>query len=227
MSNNEIAFFIGIFSSMHCIGMCGPLAFALPVKQGYKWLLIWDKLLYNFGRIVTYAFLGLLVGLLGKQLWLAGLQRWVSLLSGMLVIIVAIFKLLKVSSALQSMFIAQPLNRLLIALLKKNAGHFVIGVLNGFLPCGFVYLALAGAVGINGVTNAVEYMVCFGLGTMPLMLLFTIGTGFVTQALRKYVTKFVPYFMLFLGIWFMLRGLQLDIPYLSMPQATADSSICK
>jgi sulfite exporter TauE/SafE len=229
MNPNEIAFFIGLFSSVHCVGMCGPLAFAIPVKQGRPWLLLWDKLSYNFGRVVTYALLGLLVGLLGEQLWLSGLQRWISLITGVMVIITAVSKLTKFAT-LQNKLIARavsPLNRLLVLALQKGSGHFVVGLLNGLLPCGFVYLALAGAVGVRGVGSAIQYMFFFGLGTFPLMLLLTVGSGFINQGLRRSINRFAPYLMLFIGVWFMLRGLQLNVPYLSPPPVAANNSMCR
>src|SRR5580704_4242687 len=86
MNTSEIAFFIGLFGSVHCIGMCGPLAFAVPTVNNKWWLIVADKVIYNIGRTITYSFLGLLIGFIGKQLWLSGLQQGVSLVSGLLII---------------------------------------------------------------------------------------------------------------------------------------------
>src|SRR6202012_1275564 len=86
MSTSEIAFLIGLFGSVHCIGMCGPLAFAVPSFDRRWWRVVLDKISYNAGRIITYSFLGLIIGLLGRQLWLAGLQQGVSIVSGLLII---------------------------------------------------------------------------------------------------------------------------------------------
>src|ERR1700760_2968988 len=77
VSSNELAFFIGLFGSIHCIGMCGPLAFAIPVIENKWWLIVADKVLYNLGRIVTYTLLGLLMGFIGRQLWIFGLQQFI------------------------------------------------------------------------------------------------------------------------------------------------------
>ena len=167
MSNNEIAFFIGLFGSIHCIGMCGPLAFAISSFQSKWWLMVADKVLYNFGRVITYSFLGLLIGLVGKQLWLAGLQQSVSVLSGILIIIAGFSRLFKVKFA-QSRFmphLLNPVNRLLGYALKHKAGHLAVGVLNGFLPCGFVYFALVGAVNTSSPLASGQYMFWFGIGT--------------------------------------------------------------
>lgn len=228
MSNNAVAFFIGLFGSIHCIGMCGPLAFAIPLRGNDTWLLVWDKVLYNLGRVFSYALLGLITGLIGKQLWLAGLQQAVSILSGILVLLVALSRLLKWSAlnGKTGLVLLKPFHKLMAFALKNNAGHLVIGMLNGFLPCGFVYLALVGAVNTHSVSAAVQYMALFGLGTVPLMLIATISSGFLSKTVRRKMNRIIPYFMLCLGIWFMLRGLALNIPYLSPAKDRAGATIC-
>lgn len=217
MSNNEIAFFIGLFGSVHCIGMCGPLAFAVPASQNRWWYIVTDKLLYNTGRVITYAFLGLLIGFIGEQLWLYGLQQGISLVSGMLIIIAGFSRLFKLRliNAKWMPHMLTPVNKLLQYALQHRAGHLVIGLLNGFLPCGFVYLALVGAVNSSSPVNAAMYMFWFGAGTFPLMLAATISTGFLGAVVRRRINKAMPYLMVCLGFWFILRGLNLDIPYLS------------
>ncbi|WP_158826763.1 sulfite exporter TauE/SafE family protein [Mucilaginibacter lacusdianchii] len=209
MSSNEIAFFIGLFGSVHCIGMCGPLAFAVPVNGGGTWLLVWDKLVYNMGRTISYTFLGLLIGLIGKQLWLAGLQQWVSILSGILIIAAAATRLFKLSVGKGQMAakLLAPFNRLLGYALTRRSGHLIVGMLNGFLPCGFVYLALVGAVNTTSAVSAAQYMFWFGTGTLPLMLVATVSSGFAGPVLRRKFNYVIPYFMLCLGLWFVLRGL--------------------
>lgn len=228
MSPSQIAFFIGLFGSVHCIGMCGPLAFAIPVNHSSFWLLLWDKLVYNLGRTISYATLGLITGLIGKQLWLSGLQQGVSIISGILVLLAAGSRLwkLKIRNKSSGNWLLKPFNALLTYALQHRAGHLAIGLLNGFLPCGFVYLALIGAVNTSSVGASVQYMIWFGLGTLPLMLAVTVGSGFVNQGVRRKMNRMVPYFMLCLGVWFLLRGLALDIPYLSPPSA-GGTVICK
>jgi sulfite exporter TauE/SafE len=228
MSSNEIAFFIGLFGSVHCIGMCGPLAFAVPSFHSSWWLVVADKFTYNAGRVITYSFLGLLIGLLGRQLWLAGLQQGVSVLSGALIITAGLSRLFKVKFT-QSRFMPKvlaPVNRLLNYALKHKAGHLAVGMLNGFLPCGFVYLALVGAVNTASPASAAQYMFWFGVGTFPLMLLATVSSGFIGPVLRRRINKGMPYLMVCLGFWFLLRGMGLDIPYLSPAKQAAGITVC-
>ena len=225
MSSNQIAFFIGLFGSVHCIGMCGPLAFAVPTFDNRWWRIVIDKVTYNAGRVITYTLLGLLIGLLGRQLWLAGLQQGVSVVSGLLIIGAGFSRLIKVKFSKSTLItkLLAPFNRLISYALRHKAGHFTIGILNGFLPCGFVYLALIGAVNTPSPYSSAQYMFWFGVGTFPLMLLATVSSGFIGPIFRLRINSIMPYLMVFLGCWFVLRGLGLDIPYLS--PAKQDSGI--
>jgi sulfite exporter TauE/SafE len=228
MSSNQVAFFIGLFGSVHCIGMCGPLAFAIPSFHERWWLVVTDKFIYNAGRVITYSFLGLLIGVIGKQLWLAGLQQNVSILTGILIITAGFSRLFKIKF-MQSRFMPKvltPVNRLINYALKHKAGHLAIGMLNGLLPCGFVYLALAGAVNTNSPFSSAQYMFWFGVGTFPLMLLATVSSGFIGPAVRRRINKGMPYLMVCLGLWFVLRGLSLDIPYLSPAKQSTGINVC-
>lgn len=228
MSTNQIAFFIGLFGSVHCIGMCGPLAFAVPSFHERWWLVVADKFIYNAGRVITYTLLGLLIGVLGRQLWLAGLQQSVSIISGLLIITAGFSRIFKVRFS-RSKFATRslvPVNRLISYALRHKAGHFALGMLNGFLPCGFVYLALIGAVNASSPTASAQYMFWFGAGTFPLMLLATVSTGFIGLPLRRRINRVMPYLMVCLGLWFMLRGLELNIPYLSPAKQTSGAAIC-
>ena len=224
MSNNEIAFFIGLFGSVHCVGMCGPLALAVPSFQTGRWLIVFDKLLYNVGRVITYSFLGLLIGLIGKQLWLSGLQQGVSIVSGLLIILAGFSRIFKIHFPGSKLLL--PVNRLLNYALRHKAGHLVIGLLNGFLPCGFVYLALVGAINTSSPIAASAYMFWFGIGTFPLMLLAMVGSGFISPVVRRRINKGMPYLMVCLGLWFMLRGMGLNIPYLSPEKQASGTGVC-
>ncbi|HVW94526.1 MAG TPA: sulfite exporter TauE/SafE family protein [Mucilaginibacter sp.] len=227
MSPDQIAFFIGLFGSVHCVGMCGPLAFAVPSTQPGFWRMLVDKLTYNAGRVITYSALGLLIGLVGRQLWMAGLQQVISILSGGLIIAAGSSRLLKIKLA-QGRFI-KPfgwVNKQLIYALNHHAGHLYIGMLNGLLPCGFVYLALAGALNTSSPSLAAQYMFWFGIGTFPLMLAATLSAGFINPIVRKRINAIIPYFMICLGLWFILRGLALDIPYLSPAGQSQQTGVC-
>jgi sulfite exporter TauE/SafE len=229
MSSNAIAFFIGLFGSVHCVGMCGPLALAVPSFRNKWWLVVADKVLYNTGRIVVYSLLGFLIGLIGKQLWLLGLQQGISLISGGLIIMAGISRLYKIRLAKNNFLssILLPFNKLITYALKHNVGHFFIGMLNGLLPCGFVYLALVGAINTSSLQTAAAYMFWFGMGTFPLMLMAMVGSGFAGPAVRRYINRGIPYVMICLGFWFVVRGMNLNLPYLSPAKQTTGVSMCR
>ena len=224
MNIDKLAFMIGLLGSVHCIGMCGPLAFAVPsLKKGW-FFLVTDKLAYQFGRIIAYCLLGAVIGLIGEQIWLAGFQQGISILSGALIVMAACSRIFKLSFLKDNpSFMLGPFNSMFNYALKHKANHLIIGFINGFLPCGFVYLALAGALNTESIQNSVIYMFWFGMGTLPLMFIATIGIGFTGTIFRKKINRIVPYLMLCIGIWFILRGLTLDIPYLS-PASTGISN---
>jgi len=229
MSYNAVAFYIGLFGSIHCIGMCGPLAFAMPAAgKGSSWWLLLDKLIYQLGRITSYTVLGLIIGIVGKQIWLLGFQQGLSLISGLLIILAAIASWLKLSffRSGKAGKTFQAVNRLIGYALQHHWGHYAIGLLNGLLPCGFVYIALLGAVNTHNIISAGWYMVYFGLGTLPLMYLAAIGSGFISLQLRRKLNRAIPYVMVCLGFWFILRGLSLNVPYLS-PSINAGPATCR
>ena len=211
------AFTIGLFGSLHCVGMCGPIALALPYQGQSRWLAVWKVLLYNLGRTFTYIFLGLLIGLLGKGLFLAGMQRWLSIALGISLVIIAIFSIPVESRLLRSslvgrffFFIKSSLGRLL----KNNSSptFFQIGVLNGFLPCGLVYMAIVGAVTMGSTIGGATYMLLFGLGTIPLMLATAFAGQMVTIKVRNTLKRLYPVFLIALAALFIFRGLHFEIP---------------
>lgn len=228
MNHLQLAFIIGLFGSLHCVGMCGPLAFALPQQPEAKWVTVLKKLSYNIGRAIVYAFLGLLIGMLGKQLWLAGLQQGISILSGVLIVIAVLPKIIhyRETELYRPNRFTQTINQLIGKAIRNKAGHFYLGLLNGFLPCGFVYLGLATAINTNSAYQSALFMFVFGLGTTPLMLFAMLGVNFSKPAFRQRINRFLPYVTLCLGLWFIVRGLNLDIPYLSPKITGKEAVIC-
>lgn len=207
---------LGLVGSLHCAGMCGPLAMAVPVVGQGKAATIRSRLIYNLGRIATYALMGLIVGLLGEAFALAGIQRWVSLAAG-----VAILGGLLVSSRwLNGSGMTRWIARLKSgfgALLQRrsHASTALLGLLNGLLPCGLVYVACTAALASHAWWEGVGYMTLFGLGTLPMMFGFgLIGVRF-QNAIRFRMKSLVPVSFAIVGAMLLLRGLALGVPYLS------------
>jgi uncharacterized protein len=213
-------FIFGLLGSFHCVGMCGPIALALPMGQGSKISYVLGRLFYNGGRILTYTLLGMGAGLVGSALPLAGWQQTLSIVSGLLILLMVLLP-----GTLSAPFFQKIGGGWLLKGVKKKLGHFLVraslpsmgaaGALNGLLPCGLVYLALAGALSAPGVGSAGLYMLLFGLGTLPLMLLVSLSGRLVRPQFRHFFRKSVPYVACLMGLLFILRGLNLGIPYVS------------
>ena len=214
------AFIVGLFGSLHCIGMCGPITLALPGFQNNLSKVLISRVLYNLGRTITYALMGAVIGLAGEGISLVGAQQWVSIGSGVLLIVIVLIPM-SVSSRFQLLKPAYHftdwLKKKFGRLLRSNSVNsvFIIGILNGFLPCGLVYVALAGALTTGSLVDGTLYMAFFGLGTTPLLFVFSVFGQFIGVNVRRKFTKLIPAFIVVLGIIFILRGMNLGIPYIS------------
>lgn len=216
------ALILGLLGSFHCLGMCGPIAFVLPLNRHSKTISFFQTFLYHLGRIISYALIGLLFGLLGKGLYLSGLQQNLSILIGIIMILVVVLP----NSFLNKYNLTKPLymavGRVKSALgiyLKKSSlkAFFVIGFLNGFLPCGLVYMALFAAISTGSSLNGALYMALFGLGTVPMMTAALLFGNFIKLSIRNKIQKAIPIFVVIIGLLFILRGLGLGIKYISPP----------
>jgi sulfite exporter TauE/SafE len=214
-------FLIGLMGSLHCVGMCGPLAFAVPTVKGHRFM---SAVVYNSGRIVTYSLLGILVGLLGLGIHLAGYQSYLSILTGTFIILLVVFPALeRLLFKLTKLDLGSLIRSHISKHLKKNSyiSTALIGILNGLLPCGLIYAALAGAIETGYVESAALYMIMFGLGTSVLMMGTMLSKGFVLKINWFKPKKVVPYLTLTLGVLFILRG----ILYMRPPDAPESAMI--
>ena len=218
------ALMLGLAGSLHCVGMCGPIALALP-RPANPGALIPGRLLYNIGRMLTYAGLGLLFGWMGQTLLMAGWQRALSISSGLLILLYLLSsKLARGHWSLESTLlrVVAPVQHRLGRLLKQGSqsGLFTIGLLNGLLPCGLVYVALAGAAATGSALYGAAFMLIFGLGTTPMMLAISLAGPALYGRLRGRFQNVIPLALGVMAVLFILRGLELGIPYVS-PNLTA------
>lgn len=220
MIDLKLAFTIGLVGSLHCLGMCGPIVVALPLGNRGFFDRFSGGILYNLGRTITYGLLGAVFGLLGKGISMAGFQQWASILMGVVMIASVLFPFLfrsqpggasPVNTITQK--IVQRLRSLFANHRKQNL--LMIGLLNGLLPCGLVYVAVAGAIQSGSILHGVLFMAIFGLGTIPLLLVISLSGQLVGSAIRRRLSKVIPVFIVLLGIVFILRGMSLGIPYIS------------
>jgi sulfite exporter TauE/SafE len=213
------ALIFGLLGSFHCIGMCGPIAFMLPINRDDKVKSFFQILSYHLGRLFTYSLIGLLFGFLGKGFYFFGFQQQLSIIVGVSMILLILFpKLLQKLSLAKniSTIILKIKNDLGQALKKKsNDTFFTIGFLNGFLPCGLVYMAVFGAIATSNPFTGSLYMFLFGLGTVPLMTAVVYLGNFTKSSFKNKIQKAIPVMVIFIGALFVLRGLGLGIPYIS------------
>jgi sulfite exporter TauE/SafE len=212
----------GFVTGFHCLGMCGPIAVALPLKQESKFAKVMSAVLYNFGRAVTYAVMGAVFGFFGQSFAMAGFQKWIGIIMGSLMILYvifpAIFKNRFDTETLGFKYTGKLKLKLGILFQKRTyPGLFAIGLLNGLLPCGPVYAAIAAAIATGGVVSGSLFMFLFGLGTLPFLLTVSLIGNLISINLRKKLSKLVPITIVIIGLLFVLRGLGLGIPYLSPP----------
>lgn len=221
---------MGFLGSFHCIGMCGAIALSLPVQHLSGWKRHLGVLYYNTGRIVTYGVIGLISGSIGNMISFPGWQQKLSVLLGLLLLLIC-YRTITKKRAKTPAFVQQYWNNRIISYLSPLFRHrtvsstFLIGLLNGLLPCGLVYMAIAGAVAAHHPYQGMCFMMSFGLGTLPAMMLVGLTGNMLGQRLRSSIRNAAPYVIGMMGLLLVLRGANLDISYLS-PKIAQDKVQC-
>ena len=211
-----IAFALGLLGSLHCAAMCGPLMLALPVPAGGPARFMAGRIIYQLGRVATYCLLGVFAGLVGKSIFLAGFQRWLSIALGVAILAGwLVSKRISISAPVVRL-VARLKAAMSVQLRQRSLRSLaLLGLLNGLLPCGLVSVALAGAVARGTLRAGIFYMAMFGLGTLPTMLGISLSGKLFPLAFRLQLRRAIP-----LGVWLLaglliLRGMALGIPYVS------------
>jgi sulfite exporter TauE/SafE len=218
---------MGFMGSFHCVGMCGPLVLSMPFQHLSGMNKVLGIVLYNLGRVLSYASLGMVLGLIGSQFKLFGIQQYVSIIIGVLIIAMAcmmiIGKRINQSFTILNRWHTWVIQSIAQAYKQKGImTFFTIGLLNGLLPCGLVYVALASAAALGHVYQSAFVMLMFGLGTIPMMLVVCWSAGFISMTWRQWIRKVSPYIIMLMGVLLLLRGLNLNIKYIS-PQMKAET----
>ena len=216
----SIALVLGLSSSLHCVGMCGPIAMILPIQQAQPAEKLMKTVVYHLGRILVYALLGAFFGIMGQTFQLMGLLQTMSIVFGVLIIAGVIFPRVfakfhffnRIHMKLNG-FVHNTFGKLIKR--RSTASLFVLGMLNGLLPCGAVYFALLGSLVYGGLLEGALFMAVFGLGTSPAMVAITYFANSVSLSLREKFRKASPVILILFGGLFIVRGMNLDIPYIS------------
>lgn len=215
-----LAISMGFMSSFHCIGMCGPIALAIPVKSTSPVSRGINYILYNLGRSTTYMLLGILVGSLAATIALTGYFEYFSIAIGVLLVLYA------VGPATWNKYYQMPLfwqnlvkkvkKRMASIIHSSNPGSRVfLGMLNGLLPCGMVTMALAGSMATGSAWSGGGFMFLFGLGTFPAMLGISLFKEKITPRFRSTLYKLSPLFVFAIGLWLIIRGVMFHLPHAS------------
>lgn len=212
-----LAFSLGLVTNLHCIGMCGPIAMALPLNRKSKASITGGITSYSIGRSLGYTLMGVVVGIIGLSASVLGVLQWLSIISGLLIIFFAWGAYYKGGG--KSTWFNKMVMRTMSKFLKgKPAGTpklMGIGFINAFLPCGMVYIALISALNAGSVQNSMIYMFFFGLGTLPGFIFLGVLKDFFARA-NFFNRKFVLASLIsVVGLFMVLRGLNLGIPYVS------------
>jgi sulfite exporter TauE/SafE len=221
-----VAFALGLLGSLHCAAMCGPLMLALPVPPGGPARFVAGRIIYQLGRVAAYCLLGGVAGLVGKSIFLAGLQRSLSIGLGVAILLGFLISK-KVSLSAPVVRLVAALKAAMSSQLQRRSlrSLVLLGGLNGLLPCGLVYVAMAGAVARGTLRDAIFFMAWFGLGTMPAMLGISLSGKLFPLALRLKLRRSIPFGVCLLAGLLILRGLALGIPYVS-PVLNASAPGC-
>ena len=226
------AFILGLFGSLHCAVMCAPIMATLPWKGITSLNIASKKAIYQIGRISSYKIIGLIFYALGRAFFPAELQTGISIAIGVLLVLYALSRLLKLDkSSPWGMILFNAISKAFGPLMQSKSviSRYFMGMVNGFLPCGMVYIAAFTAITMSSMQEAVTYMAVFGLGTLPLLTVVLGSINLIRKKTGFSFNRISPYFLAVLGCYFVLRGMELGIPYISpILEVTAgsDPALC-
>jgi len=211
---------LGLASSLHCIGMCGPLSLAMPAMGLSARRRYLNLLLYQSGRVITYVSIGLISGAIGRGILLAGYQQLISVLAGVIVLVAGagyyIGKMARPLTFLNGFYNA--IRQLVFRTVNKASrpgGALMFGMANGLLPCGMVYIAAVTSISYGSIVYAGLFMLFFGLGTFPAMMIIAVAGRRFLGGRYSWLRKLTPIVITTVGFLLLIRGLNLNIPYLS------------
>ncbi len=202
------ALVMGFAGSLHCAGMCSPLAMAITSQKPF----LLNKIIYNSGRVFTYGILGMIAASFGSLFMITPYQGIISFLIG------AVFLLMGIGaiSGVRIPFITTALNNFtgrlkgLFQVWLKRKNHFavlIMGMLNGLLPCGLTYLAMTYCFILPGMMDGFWFMIWFGAGTWPVMIGFTWLMGLGFGKLKVNYQKITTVVFIMMGVWILARVL--------------------
>lgn len=221
-------FLFGLASAFHCLTMCGPIAMALPLNRNSTLSMTSGIISANLGRITTYSILGFFLGLIGFSVGVFNIFQILSVIFGFILIILAWRKQNLSAFEFRNNHLSSWTSKQMGRLLRKKSlfSLFGIGLLNGILPCGLVFLALASALLASTPIESALAMAFFGLGTLPGLFAVAFFAKKISPLFQKRLKNAFPILLTCIGILMIVRGLNLGIPYFS-PKIVTNTSVTK
>lgn len=200
------ALLLGLAGSLHCVFMCSPLAMAVTGNQHA----LLRKSLYNGGRILTYGILGAIFTFAGRSINLSGFHFVFTIGVGLTLIMMGVAGLTSIKipllTAAMTKFGTQLKTAFSMLLKNKNSVTiFAMGMINGLLPCGLTYLALTYCLTLAGPLDGFNFMLLFGMGTLPAMLGLTTGLSLLLKNLNFNAALVTRYGFVILGVLVLVR----------------------
>lgn len=222
IADYTLAFTTGLLGGFgHCIGMCGPIVASFGwrtaasgsagILHSRHWV---THLLYHGGRILTYTLVGLIMGLSGSFVnvagKIAGLQNIVAVVAGLLMVLMG----LSIAGVWQGAVLLEKNSGWILSTARRIAAStsssrfFLLGLILGLLPCGLSYTVFIAAAGTGNMLSGALIAFLFGLGTLPAVLLFGALVASIGARLRGMVYRLGGVAIMFMGILFILRGVR-------------------
>ncbi len=217
---------MGFTGSLHCAGMCGPIVWIMPFQMFKGAQKVLAMVLYHTGRISVYALLALVLHSF-RNLFNPTIQQYISVILGSILLLTGILSffsnhLLQVKLPWGA-FVKNQLGKVIGK--PGFAAITTAGVLNGLLPCGLVYMALSASMTVNSTAQAIGLIYFFGIGTLPMLVSISLLKNKIRFLRGSHVKKLVPIIVFSFGCLFVLRGMNLGIPYLSPKVVVAQNGI--
>jgi uncharacterized protein len=210
------ALLIGLAGSLHCVGMCGPITLVFQRGLGHA-SFVW----YHAGRVLMYSLIGVVFGALGQAVTMLTFQRVFSV--GMGVVIVLLYAIPSTRKFLEQKYYQsafyQRVSRSFRNVFSSSKNWFFAGMANGLLPCGLIYLAMAGAIISNSAIQGGLFMAVFALGTLPALIAFRILGNSLEGRWKKLFPGFISAVSVMVGLLLIFRGLTSYPDMTSMVQA--------
>jgi uncharacterized protein len=200
---------LGLAGSLHCAGMCGPLLLVIHGRMAGSRV---PRLgLYHASRILMYALLGIPAGYASRVLSFGVTGRTIAAIAGTLLIMAALGSAAglyghSIANAWSSAAVRLGGRAAMMARHHPWRSQVLLGAVNGVLPCGLVYAAVAGAAAAGTIRSAVVFMIGFGAGTLPLLGAITLSAVAVPAAARRRLRFVAPVLMALAGVLLVVRA---------------------